>query len=151
MRESNLSVCNLPPVRLSCQLQEKLVDLSSSRSAYWVSFRFEPTARVYWNGAANVCGTTFNELTSLTRLAETQVFIGDYLCDCEAVVDFGNVDVLRFDVGHLVGLLGCLFCGVDGREAVTLVEAEGVLGLSRPDNVNVVVAQLLREFWIRKD
>src|SRR6266571_6945603 len=130
MSKSNFRVGDLSPVSLSCQLQVQLVDLGSSRSAYWVSFRFEPTARVYWNGAANVCGTTFNELTSLTRLAETQVFIGDYLCDCEAFVDFGNVDVLRFDVGHFVGLLGCLLCRVDSCEAVTLVEAEGVLGLS---------------------
>src|SRR5207245_3419593 len=87
-----------------------------------------------------------DELASLAGPTETQVLTSNYLCYNETIVDLCNVDILRLDISHLVSLLRRLFCGVDGREAVALVKTEGVLGLSRTDNVNVIVAQLLCEF-----
>src|SRR2546422_11682282 len=105
------------------------MNLGCSGGASGVPFRLEASACVYRDSASNVRGTALDELASLSRSAEAQVLACDYFRYRETVVDLGHVDVLRLHISHLVGLLGCLFCGVDGREAVTLVETECVLRL----------------------
>jgi hypothetical protein len=52
--EGNFGTGNLSSVSLSCQLQVQLVDLRCSGRTNRVPFRFEPTTRVYGNGASNV-------------------------------------------------------------------------------------------------
>src|SRR5438093_12330123 len=105
------------------------MDLCSCGGAYRVPFRLETSAGVYRNSAANVRSAALDELAALSRPAETQVLAGDYFRYRETVVDLCHVDVFRLDISHLVGFLGSLFCGVDGRETVTLMETECVLRL----------------------
>src|SRR2546425_1339144 len=106
------------------------MNLGCSRGAYGVPLRLESTACVYRDSAANVRGAALDELASLSGPAETQVLASDYFCYRETIVDLGHVDVFRLDISHLVGFLRSLFCGVDGSEAVTLMETEGVLRLT---------------------
>src|SRR5438445_6621433 len=105
------------------------MDLRCSRGAYGMPFRFEPTAGVYRNSATNVRSSALDELAALSRPTEAQILASDYFCYRETIVDLCHVDVLRLYVSHLVGLLRSLLCGVDGREAVTLVKTECVLRL----------------------
>src|SRR2546426_3745671 len=105
------------------------MDLRGSGGAYGVPFRLEASAGVYRNSASNVRGATLYELASLSGPAEAQVLACDYFRYRETIVDLCHIDVLRFHISHLVGFLRSLFRGVDGREAVTLMETEGILRL----------------------
>src|SRR5205823_11221783 len=105
------------------------MDLCRSGGAYGVPFRLETSAGVYRNGAANVRSAALDKLAALSRPAEAQVLACDYFRYRETIVDLGHVDVLCLHISHLVGFLRSLLSGVDGREAVTLMETEGVLRL----------------------
>src|SRR2546425_1713206 len=105
------------------------MDLRGSGGAYGVPFRLEASAGVYRNSASNVRGAALYELAPLSRPAEAQVLACDYFRYRETIVDLGHVDVLRLHISHLVGFLRSLFCGTDGRKAVTLMETECVLRL----------------------
>src|SRR5207245_11633244 len=105
------------------------LDRRRSCCACVVRRRLDPSASVYRNSAANVRSAALDELAALSRPAETQVLTRDYFRYRETIVDLGHVDVLRLHISHLVGFLRSLFCGIDGREAVTLMETECVLRL----------------------
>src|SRR5438445_4500408 len=119
------------------------MNLGRSGGVYPVHLRLESATGGDRNGATNVSSAAFDELASLARPTEPQILTGDYFCYRETIMDLSNIDVLRLEISHLVGLLCRLLCCVDGGEAIALVQTESVLGLPRTDNVNIIVAELL--------
>jgi hypothetical protein len=89
--------------RLASKLLHNLHDLRDAGSAHGVPFALEPAARVYGDSPAYRSLALFGHFTTLTLLAEPQVF------DChdfgyrEAVVNFREIDVIRLDARQLVG------------------------------------------------
>ena len=69
----------------------------------------EATARV--NDTPPAVGeiVAVNSFTSLTFFAKAKKLIRDQLITAEAVVELNNVDILRSDSCHFVGLFGGIF------------------------------------------
>src|SRR6266849_1069251 len=120
VREGDGGVRHLAGAGLAAELDEYLGRLSHSGGAERMPAAHQSAARVHHDVAAVVAPTRRHEGTGLALPAETQLLIRDQLGDREAVVDLGDVDVLRPHPGHPVGRLG----GPRERRPVSVVLVE---------------------------
>src|SRR3972149_2164581 len=143
MRKAYFHVLDLASISLAGQLQIQFRYLSSPSRTHWMPLRLQPSARVYRYGPVEGGCSALDKLASLAWSAEAQVLVGDDFSNCEAVMDLCHIDVLRFDIRHLVSLLGSHLRSLHCSEAFPLMKTESVLRLASAYDVNVVVRDLL--------
>ncbi len=99
-------------------------DHPDARGADGVAAGLEPARGVDGEIRAELGDAAGGELPALARLGEAQVLVVHNLGDREAVVALGDVDLLGGvrHAGHLVGRLGRLARGAEGREVPGRVE-----------------------------
>src|SRR5579871_2661779 len=150
--ESERMTRNLAFAGLASDLQNQIADLSYSRRAHRVAFRFQTTAGV--DGAlAGACSVTFERIWSaLPARSKAEIFAGDNLGDREAVVQLRKLDVAWRHTCHRIGLLGgAADCGKRG-DVGFLVQRDIVGGLGDSENTHRLIGELAGPIvWCQDD
>ena len=104
--ESDIVAGELAFARFAAELLDDVADLRGTCCADGMAFAFEASAGVERHGSAAACFACRGEEAALSAVAEAQVFHGDDFGDGEAIVEFGEVDLLGAEAGLAVGLAG---------------------------------------------
>src|SRR5207245_11711985 len=91
---------DLPPLptKLLCDLHHH----RDPSCTYRVPLRLQPPVQVHGDSSADLGLPLPHKFGALALLAESEVLVGHYLSDCEAVVTRRHVDLTRSDLGSLV-------------------------------------------------
>ena len=137
---------HLALVRLAAQLPRELGALGEAGGAERVALGDQPARGVHdpLPAVGGVLGV--HELVAVALLGEAERLVGDQLVGGEAVVQLDDVDVLRGDLGLLVGLVGGLLGHVVAHDLdrVAVGERGGHVGDHRlADDLHRLVPQVV--------
>src|SRR5579862_1706103 len=114
---------DLPFARLAAHLNYQVADLTDAGRTHRMALRFESPARVDRPWTRQRCAALQRVRTSVAFLYESEVLGRDDFGDGEAIVDFGELNVLRSDARHLVCLLAGRGHGPECCNVVLFVRA----------------------------
>src|SRR5580693_7915921 len=113
---------DLPFTRLAPNLQSEIANLSDPGRAHRMPLRLQSTAGIHRPWTIQRGAALQRIRPTFALLDEIQVFRGDDFRDGEAIVQFGELDILRGYSRHLVCFLASRAYGAERRDIVLFVQ-----------------------------